>query len=217
MFVGTFGTIGAGLWGAKLGDFMTFFGSGMLVWVLLVCILNDSANLYPAAGGMLTNFRFPFTSLALICVTRNFIVFLHNTVVIVIVFLIFGTAPTFSSVLWAIPGMILLLLNGIWISLLISIICVRFRDVMQVVATITQVAMFVTPIFWKADSLRGARRLAFVDYNPMYHLIELVRAPLLGTIPTAYTYWFCLIMLIVGSSFVALLYARYRHRISCWI
>ncbi len=45
-----------------------------------------------------------------------------------------------------------------------------------------QVIFFLTPIFWMPNSL--SHRPVFTVVNPFYHLIELVRAPLLGHEPT---------------------------------
>ena len=56
-----------------------------------------------------------------------------------------------------------------------------------------------------------------VLYNPFYHFIELVRAPLLGQLPTATNYLVAL-GISFGLALVAIiLFKRYRNRIPYWI
>jgi ABC-type polysaccharide/polyol phosphate export permease len=61
------------------------------------------------------------------------------------------------TALLAFPGLIIVLLNGIWIALLVGMFCLRFRDVQPLVQTVIQILMLVTPIFWSADNLSGLR------------------------------------------------------------
>ena len=79
---------------------------------------------------------------------------------------------------------------------------------------------------WHADVLAsgentakagaGAVRAAYVDFNPLYHMLELVRAPLLDTTPDRYSYAF-VILLTLGVWLVAgLLFLRWRSRVVYW-
>jgi lipopolysaccharide transport system permease protein len=99
----------------------------------------------------------------------------------------------------------------------LSIIAARFRDIQLIVATVLQLVFLLTPIMWDSKSLRGIAVTYVVDLNPIYHLIEVVRRPLLGETPMAMS-WLASSMtaavcLIMGSLF----YARYRHRIAFWV
>ena len=76
------------------------------------------------------------------------------------------------------------MLNGIWVALLLGLINVRYRDLGQLIPNAMRLAFFVTPILWYPDSVTGIRTI-FVDFNPFYYFIELLRAPLLGQAPTS--------------------------------
>ena len=54
-------------------------------------------------------------------------------------------------VLVAVPGVVLVLLNGVWIALLAGLFCLRFRDVQPIIQTAIQIWMLITPIFWIPD------------------------------------------------------------------
>ena len=51
---------------------------------------------------------------------------------------------------------------------------------------------FVSPVYFEAKLFRSGNLDALVDYNPVYHLLQIVRAPLLqGHWPTAANFGYC--------------------------
>jgi ABC-type polysaccharide/polyol phosphate export permease len=101
------------------------------------------------------------------------------------------------------------------VGLLLGLICTRYRDVPQLIVSLLQVLFFVTPIMWVPELL-GARAY-FVNFNPGYHIVELIRAPLLGKAPSAITWLFVAGMTVLGGSGTFLVFRRYRNRISFWL
>jgi lipopolysaccharide transport system permease protein len=80
---------------------------------------------------------------------------------------------------------------------------------------VVQIVFFVTPIMWKPELLRGRAYIA--DLNPFYHLLEIVRAPLLGGLPSANSYLAVLLITLINLIFVSAFFARFRSRISYWV
>ena len=76
--------------------------------------------------------------------------------------------------------------------------------------------MLITPIFWSAESLAGVRLLVFVQLNPVYRLIDVVRTPLLGAVPTATSYATGLAITAVGWCLTFLAFRFFRKRIAYW-
>jgi lipopolysaccharide transport system permease protein len=55
------------------------------------------------------------------------------------------------------------------------------------------------------------------DFNPFYHMIEIVRAPLLGTAPSGIL-WIYMSAYIAVAAFIALFFLKlFRHRVSYWL
>ena len=108
---------------------------------------------------------------------RNVTIWGFNMAIYVVMAIWFELMPGWDTLMF-IPGFILFLINVVWISLAVGVMSTRYRDVPQVIANIIQVVFFLTPIFWSPEALPS--RPAFVVLNPFYHLIEIVRAPLLG-------------------------------------
>jgi ABC-2 type transport system permease protein/lipopolysaccharide transport system permease protein len=101
-------------------------------------------------------------------------------------------------------------------TILFGMVSARFRDVPPLVGNIIQILMFITPIFWFSSQL-GPGAQPIITYNLMYHLVEVMRAPMLGTAPSLLSYGFTIAGAIIGWVVTFDLYARFRRRIPYWL
>jgi ABC-2 type transport system permease protein len=76
--------------------------------------------------------------------------------------------------------------------------------------------MFVTPIMWPSNQLSG-RSHYLVDYNPLYHYIEIVRDPLMGQPPSSWSWLMVGLSTVLGWALALALFARFRRRIPYWL
>jgi ABC-type polysaccharide/polyol phosphate export permease len=216
IYVITVGTVGAAIWHQNIYDYLPFLVSGMIVWTLVSSIITDSCGLFIAGQSLFRNIRLDYSVLAYAMVWRNFLVLLHNFAVYFLVVLVLKPSLLSFTALLAVPGLALVLMNGVWVSLLLGMLCLRFRDVPQLVSSIMQIAMLITPLFWPADTLAGIKRFVFVDLNPLYHVVDVVRAPLLGRVPEAISYGAMIAMTIGGWWLTYAMFKRFRKRIAYW-
>ena len=72
------------------------------------------------------------------------------------------------ATLLVVPGLFLVLLAGFTTSLFFGALSTRFRDVPPIIASVMQVAFFLSPVFWTPGALRG--REIFVNANPFYYM-----------------------------------------------
>ena len=210
------GIVGAGLWNQNINEYLPYLISGMIVWTLVSTIIIEACTLFIAGHSLFRNVRFEYSILAYALVWRNFIIFLHNLVVYALVVVVLHPGLLGPMLLVAIPGLFLVLLNGIWIALLAGLFCLRFRDVQPVIQTAIQIWMLITPIFWIPDRLGGVSFRVFVQFNPVYRLIDVVRAPLLGSVPTLSTYEAVLAITVVGWCMTYVMFKSFRRRIAYW-
>jgi ABC-type polysaccharide/polyol phosphate export permease len=216
VYVIAVGLVGAGLWNQQIRSYLPYLSSGMIVWTLISTIIIEACTLLVVGHALFRNVRFEYSILAYALVWRNFVVFAHNFVVYFVLTLILQPSLLGPVGLLAIPGIALVLVNGVWIGLLVSMFCLRYRDVQQIIQTLIQIMMLVTPIFWSAENLNGTNRIVFVQLNPIYRLIDVVRAPLLGKIPAMSSYLAVAAITIVGWTVTVLIFQRFRRRISYW-
>ena len=75
---------------------------------------------------------------------------------------------------------------------------------------------WLTPVVYEMDQMSGPIR-TLISYNPLYHVIEVFRAPLLLTAPSAVNWLVAIGTAMFGWLFLLLLFARTRKRIPFWL
>lgn len=215
IFVTTIGLVFPSVMGTKTEDYLPYFASGFIVWGPLAAYVNESCGAFYEAEGILKQIRLPYTMFICSTITRNMIVFFHNVIVFVAIVFIFDI-PVNLNTLLIIPGLVLLCLNAFWVGLFLATICSRYRDIQQIVANLMQVAFFLTPIIWRPDQV-GKKRIVFVESNVLHHVIDLVRAPMLGKVPALNSYIIVVLLAVVGWAFALWFFGRYRRRIIYWL
>jgi ABC-type polysaccharide/polyol phosphate export permease len=215
LFVATLGLVWSNLWHKDAKTYLPYLTSGMLCWVLFVAICTEGCSSFIAYERLIKQLRISYTLLACAVVWRNTIVFFHNVIIFVLVAIYAGISVT-SSTFLVIPGFVLLCLNATWIVIILGAACARYRDLQQLVANLLQISLFLTPIFWSPDQLTGRAKILAL-FNPLYHLIAIVRQPLLGIAPEPLNWAVAGLITIVGWSAALLVLTRLRHRIVYWL
>jgi ABC-type polysaccharide/polyol phosphate export permease len=214
ILVGTLGVIYGRVFHTDLNEYLPFLCVGFIVWGFISSTANECCSAFTASAGIIKQSKVAFSIHVLRVVWRNFIVLAHTFVIFVPIAFIFGI-KAHPAMLLVLPGLALLYLNSIWLGLVIAILSTRFYDVPQIVANLLQVTFFSTPIIWQASTLGDSPLIA--EINPIYHLIELVRAPLLGKQPEPLSWIVSVAVITVGSIFAMTLFRRVSLRIVYWI
>lgn len=208
------GGVGSGLFHRSAADYLPFLASGMVVWIMIASMVTEGCNLFIGAEHLFRQMRFDYSMLAYALVWRNWISFAHNLSVYAVIALIFAPHLLTPFILMAVPGLLLVGACGAWIALLLGMLCLRFRDVQQLIASLMQLAIFVTPIFWSPEDLPGRPALVFL--NPLHYLIDIVRQPLLGVMPSFVTYIAVAGIALTGWALTIVVFQRFRKRIAYW-
>jgi lipopolysaccharide transport system permease protein len=208
------GVLYAELFNTPIHDFLPYLCIGLLVWNLISSFLTEGGTLFTGAESYIKQIRLPYSVYVFRSSWSKLIIFAHNFVIYFGILLYFGIWPGAVALL-AIPGLLLVLLNGAAVTLFIGMVSARFRDVPQLINSVVQIVFFVTPIMWKPELLRS--RTFIADFNPFYHLLEIVRTPLLGNLPSAKSYIAVLLITSVNVVVVGAFFARFRSRISYWV
>jgi ABC-type polysaccharide/polyol phosphate export permease len=195
-------------------QYLPWLATSLLVWALLSQMMLEGAGVLIESEGSLRNVRIAQPILVMRMVYRNLLIFLHNLLTIVGMLLLTGHELSALTALAA-PGLAVVLAVGFFYALALAPLCLRFRDISQVIATVLQIAFFMTPIIWRPEQGRVAAE--FVLWNPLYHIIELIRAPLLGYAPTMlnWSVSLCAVAILALLALVSL--ASTRRRIFLWL
>lgn len=231
------------LLGNPLATFLPYVTAGFIVWGFINGCLVDGMDTFISNEGLLKHLPAPLTVYVLRTVWRQALMFAHNLVVYVVVLIVFFTdldhpyaavgdgvcANNPSSTchpglgwwaLLAIPGFVLLALSGGWVTVLLGIISTRYRDIPQVISALIQLVFYLTPIVWAPETL-GTKHASLVtlvvNINPLYHYIQVVRAPLIGQAIAWYSWAIVGSITVVGWALAFVALRNYRARVSYWV
>jgi ABC-type polysaccharide/polyol phosphate export permease len=210
----TLAMIYPGIMGAELDSYVPFISIGFIIWMFLSGIINDGCSTFVMAAPLMKQIKLPFLLYVAQSVLRNIFVLGHNMLVYVAVVLIFHI-PLNLNTLYFIPAIVLLAINGIWINLVLAMLCARFRDIPEAVNSVLQIIFFTTPIFWQPKP-ELHHSLIFL-LNPFYHAIEIGRAALLGQAPPLLSWAVIVLITLTGFVLATVLFGRYRNRITFWV
>lgn len=214
IMVVSLGLVYSKIFKAELRDFMPFLCVGLLVWGYISSILSEAGTLFTGAESYIKQIRLPYSVYVLRFMWSRVIIFAHNFVIYFGILIYFQIWPG-SVALYAIPGFLLVTLNGALASMYLGMMSARFRDIPQLIASFIQIAFFVTPIMWKPELL--GEHASVVTFNPFFHLIEIARAPLLGQLPSAGNYFAAALITFLNAMFAIAFFIRFRARISYWV
>ena len=203
------------IFNSPLEVYLPYLGLGFIVWGLIAGLVNDLAIAYVNAGTYLTSYPGPRSAVIYRTITRNAIMTAHNLVMVPII-IIFLNVPVNWATLLVIPGLMLILLNAVWMGMVLGPLCARFRDLPQLITSIMQLMFFLTPIIYRPEQIMD-RLWLLTHLNPFASFLEVVRAPLLGQVPELRHYGVILGVTLVGFLIAVPFYGRFRGRIVYWL
>ncbi len=216
VLIATLGIVFGTLFRQPMSEFLPYLAIGLILWGFLSSLINEGCTSFIAVSETILQVRMPLLTHVMRVVWRNIIILGHNLIILPLLFL-FLMKPVTLLALLAIPGFILFVLNATWMMLILAVACTRFRDLTLIAQNAIQVLFYVTPIIWSAKLLPDRAGTALLDFNPFYHLINIVRAPLLGVAPTALSWTIAALMALIGWAVALAFFCRYYKRIPYWL
>ena len=214
VLIASLGVLYGKLFKMDIVEYLPFLCLGLLVWNLISTLLTEGCTAFMVEERLIKQVRAPLSVHIYRLVWRNVIIFAHNMIVYVAVAVLFGLWPGVKALLF-IPGLAVVLLNGVWAALLLAVICTRFRDVPQIVASLVQVAFFLTPVIWMPKLLGEDAWMA--QWNPFFAFLDVMRGPLLGRYPEPFSWVMVLLVTVVGWMVAFTVFRRFRGRIAYWL
>jgi ABC-type polysaccharide/polyol phosphate export permease len=195
--------------------YLPFLAAGLMGWTLISGIVSESSNVFIQAHQIIRSMAMPLTVHIYRMIARNVLVFGHHLIAFAVLVVVLDV-PVNVNTLLLIPGVLLLAANGVWIGLVLALLGARFRDTGQIVSSIFQVLFFITPIMWMPNYIQG-HRTYWIKGNPLYHAVEILRAPMLGQVPHWTSYAVMAGFLVVGSLAGFMMFRYFRRRVAYWI
>jgi ABC-type polysaccharide/polyol phosphate export permease len=113
--------------------------------------------------------------------------------------------------LYAVPGMIWLLLTAPAVAIILGILGVLMPDINFFVQNFMRLAFFLTPVFWYPTS--GGPRSILYHWNPMTHYIDIFRSPIMSDILPLHSWAICLATTVLLWVAALAMLGLYRKRL----
>jgi len=216
IMISTMGLVFSNIFRLPLREFLPFLCIGMILWGFISSVVTEGCQGFVSAQSIIKQINLPLFIHIARMLWRNIIILGHNLVIFPIVILAVG-APLSSAIFLCIPGFILLTINVAWVSLILSIFCTRYRDMSPIVNSLLQIVFYLTPIMWMPNTLSQRAGAYLIDFNPVYHLISIVRDPLLSQYPTSLDWAVSSGLALSGWVITMMIFSRYQRRIAYWL
>lgn len=205
------------LQGTHPWEFIPHLGIGYAVFRFVTVSLSESTTTCAGHANFIMDGRTRLTDYVLRVVAKAAFYFVLAMPVVAITL---AMSPTFSvmGLLALFPALAVVAVNIAWMGAIVAVIGARLPDVYQLVGSILMFSFLFTPILWRADQVPvGTLRGTIARANPLFHLVEIVRAPLLGEHIETMTYFYLLVMTVVGWMIALVVYRRYARFVPMWV
>jgi ABC-2 type transport system permease protein len=196
-------------------NYLTYFSTSWVIWTLIRHAVGDSSTLWLRASTYVTNMKLPLSLFFFSTALKNFITCAMILQIAIIAMILFGGSVNIISMTLLLPGFILFYLNLFWSIIVLSTLCLRFRDLVGLIPHALFILQFVTPIFWPVERLGNHLWIAYL--NPFYHLIEITRGPLIGITPEGISWIVTIVFALLGNTAAFILFFLTRRRLVLWM
>ncbi|WP_372341734.1 ABC transporter permease [Nocardia sp. CC216A] len=228
-------TIATGLQAAAMGilystlldqplrEYLPYVTVGLIVWGVISASILEGSDVFIANEGLIKQLPSALSVHVYRLVWRQFLFFIHNAGIYVLMLVLFGVWRNLDwTVLLAIPGILLLFLNAMWVTIFFGIFSTRYRDIAPILGSTTLMLFVLTPVMWTTKALHDqggavSERAKLVELVPTYHYLEIVRAPLLGD-PIYLRSWIVVSAItLLGWAVAILAMKQFRSRVPYWV
>lgn len=216
VMIGAMGPLYGKLFDIDVTVYFQYLSVSIVFWTFLSTAIIEGCTVFIASEGYIKQVNLPFSGYVLKMLFRNILFLAHNFAIIILVLAFLP--PIDYSQMWLLPlALLIVFFNLFFFALMLGLICSRYRDIPQIITNIMQVMFFLSPIMWKPEMI-GGNSQNIVRLNPIYHLIEILRAPLLGAVENHIeSFVICLALLVMNAVISMIVFTKYRARIPYWI
>ena len=205
------------LQGHPAAGFIPHLGIGYVLFRLITVGLSECTTAFQGHASFILDGRVRLTDYILRVVAKALFYFVMALPAVAIALVI---SPNFhpAGLLISLSSFVLVMLNIGWMGAVVAVLGARLQDVHELIGSILMFSFLFTPIIWYADqapidTVRGMIARA----NPLYHLIESVRAPMLGEPLESLTFAYLAVMTIGGWLVASFIYRRYARYVPVWV
>ena len=192
-------------------SYFPYCAIGYMLWTMTGEVFSSSFDFIKKNRGFIENSGMPLGAIALHEVMLNIYTFIIRSPIIILALILTITSTSTSGYILGFFGFILIAITQLLVIIFFAAAFHRFNDFRQLSDAIMRIGFLATPIFWAPERLAGSPLFyILVKFNPFWHFIQIIRAPLLGEVyPTT-----SLIIVLSLITILTLLVIKFKRSIT---
>jgi ABC-type polysaccharide/polyol phosphate export permease len=179
IFILSISFIYSSFFNANFFDYLIWVTTGLLPWYLILIQIEDGMSAFTESESIIKSMKINNLIFILRVTFRNYLIFFHNIAILIVLYLFYENIIVsfyliFVPIILLIYFSVLFPLGGIF-----AIIATRFRDIQSLTKSILQIIFFLSPIIWMPSFVPDSK-IFIIDYNPVFHFIDLFRGIVLN-------------------------------------
>jgi len=193
-------------------EYVLFLAIGVLTWNFISAAIISSSMDFTKGSNFLQQMKLPHSVFVFQNIYREALVLvLYQLFAIPLVIAIKGFDFVSMTWLWALAGYVLIVFNAFFVNMWLGWLAVRFRDVQPFLSSVVMILFLITPVLWPPPP--GFSDSILFQLNPFYHLLELIRAPILHNVIPVSSFMVGLGCLLFNMLICIIFYPRVRDRL----
>lgn len=181
VMVGGFALVFSGLFDMKPETYLIYLAAGFPIWTFISQYLTDMPSAFVASKGLIEAYELPWLTHIWRKSLGYLLTFGHHIVILFVAMAALGVMPT-VAMLYAIPGLVIVVFAGTGVGMFLAVVGARYRDLQHAMVTFSGVLMLLSPVVWRAEQLQLNSWV--VQFNPLHYFLKVLRDPLLGIAPS---------------------------------
>lgn len=207
------GPVYSKLFNQNLHEYFPYVAVSYFFWSFLSVLIQELSNSLISSSEYIKHVSWPYSVYFYRCIIRNLIVLSHNSIVILPVLFYFSTI-SFGGLGLFFFGLFIVIFMALGFGMLTSTLSLHYRDIPQLISNFLNMLFFITPVFWSAKMLGEHTWIASI--NPMFHVLEILRQPLLGNNASSISYAITIIMGLFFFVFGLAIFKSNYKKIAFW-
>lgn len=200
-----------------LNSYLPYLVSSLITWRFISIMISQSCMIYLNSGELIKSFKINYSIPAFIQVYDKCLIFFHHLPIILVFNFLFDVDYLGITLLTLIYSVPIMLITSYSTCIILGFLNTRFRDLQSFVSMTMSIALFFTPVLWKAESMGPKTIFFIVNPNIFYHYIEIIRKPLIGELPSNLSMVITLFTTLILFSISQIMIKKYSTKITFWL
>lgn len=160
--------------GSNIPHYTIYLLVGIVVWNFFMEMTTQSLGSIVARGDLIRKIRIP-RWLIIVASSLAALINLGLNIIVVIIFMVIGRVGGLGTLPLVVPLIIEVYLVSLGVSLFLSALFVKFRDVNYIWEVVIQAGFYATPIFYPLNRIHSLLFQKILMINPLAQAIQDIR------------------------------------------